>query len=142
MDLTLKREENRADGIFSTCTDTNGNTVAHCLEHAYDDGNGGWMPKLANGTYTCKRSMHQLAGMTSQFETFQVMDVPDFQGNPVTNILFHSGNWQKDSSGCCLVGAGIAQSPQGQMITNSKITWQALMDLQTGLDTFQLTVTD
>lgn len=137
MDLTLKREENRADGIFSTLTDSDGNVVAHCLEHAYDDGNGGWAPKIPNGTYTCKRSMHQLHGMISPFETFQVMDVPNH-----VNILFHWGNWGSDSDGCILVGEGVAQSPKGQMITNSKATWQTLMNLELGLDTFQLTVTD
>jgi hypothetical protein len=142
MDLTLKREENRADGIFSTCTDADGNTVAHCLEHSYDDGNGGWMPKLANGTYTCQRGPHRLHGMTADFITFEITNVPDFQGASVTGILYHWGNYNADSEGCVLVGEGIAQSTKGQMVTASKVAWQALMDLQVGLDTFQVTVTD
>lgn len=135
MDLELTRQQRRADGIFSQLTDESGNIVAQTLEHAFDDGNGGFAPKIPDGTYTCQRSPHRLDGMTSDFITFQVMNVPGH-----SNILFHWGNWNKDSDGCILTGEAIAPSPEGQMVTNSKATWQAFMNLENGLDQFQLVV--
>jgi Family of unknown function (DUF5675) len=135
MNLTLTRQEYREDGIFSILTDENGNVIAHTLEHAYDDGNGGFAPKIPDGTFSCVRGPHRLDGMTADFTTFEITGVAGH-----VNLLFHWGNWTKDSEGCILVGEGIAQSSQGQMITNSKATWQALMDMEAGNDSFTLTV--
>ena len=135
MNLTHTRQENREDGIFSILTDESGNVIAHTLEHPYDDGNGGWAPKIPAGTWTCVRGPHRLHGMTADFITFEITGIAGH-----TDLLFHWGNWAKDSEGCILIGEGIAQSSQGQMITNSKATFQALMDMQNGVDSFTLTV--
>lgn len=135
MNLTLTRQEYREDGIFSILTDENGKVLAHTLEHAYDDGNGGFAPKIPDGTWVCQRGPHRLHGMTADFITFEITGVAGH-----SDLLFHWGNWNKDSEGCILMGEGIAQSAQGQMVTASKVAFQALMDLQNGIDSFTLTV--
>ena len=130
MNFTLTRQEYRDDGIFSILTDDSGSIIAHTLEHSF-----GGQPIVQAGTYICQRGMHQLAGMSKPFSTFQVTGVVGH-----TNILFHMGNWNKDSEGCILLGEGIAQSSQGQIITNSVATFNAFMAFLDGVDSFVLTV--
>lgn len=139
MNLKLDRTASRQDGVFGVLLDEGGHTVAFTLEHAYASGEGSFSAKIAPGEYSCKRSQHQLEGMTMPFTTFQVLDVPNH-----TNILFHWGNYNKDSDGCILLGESIAPiptQPGSDMIINSRKTWQKFMDLQTGIDAFKLTVT-
>lgn len=135
MDLTLTRTINEMDGIFGELRSTK-ELVAYTCEHAYlnEDGNT-YSPKLPNGIYTCKRSMHKLHGMTQDFETFEVENVLGHTG-----ILIHWGNWGSDSDGCILVGSGMAPYKDGHMITNSKVEFGLFMNLQKGIDSFQLTV--
>jgi hypothetical protein len=130
MTLFLKREESREDGIFSVLDDASGKVLFYTLEHSYA-GN----PKLYSGTFKCIRGMHRLEGMTHSFETFEITGVTGH-----SNILFHAGNWNKDSSGCVLLGLGIAQSPQGQMITGSKQAFAEFIELTKSLDTFYLVI--
>lgn len=131
MTLKLVRREYREDGIFSQLEDANGKVLAQTLEHAYD-----LKPKLYNGTFTCVRGIHELHNAVP-FQTFEITGVSGHTG-----ILFHVGNWNKDSDGCCLVGSGIAQSSQGQMITGSMTAFVEFMTLMQGLDTFTLIVQD
>jgi len=135
MNITLTRTEKNSAGIFGHFTDENGHQICVTLEHAYDDGHGGWTAKIPSGTYTCQRGQHQLHSMTSPFETFQVMNVPGHD-----NILIHMGNFDKDSEGCILVGQAIAGSGANEMITSSRVTFAKFMAMQNGLDSFQLTV--
>lgn len=130
MTLKLNRIEFREDGIFSELLDESGKVLAHTLEHSYD-----LKPKLYDGAFTCVRGPHRLNGMTSIFETFEITGV---KGH--SNILFHWGNWNKDSEGCVLLGSGIAQSSQGQMVTNSKVAFQEFMALLSGFNSFSLIV--
>lgn len=132
MDLGLVRTEYRSDGIFSEFRDAAGEQLFVTLERAYPDGLGGWIPKLVNGIYTCERRVSPELG----YELFQIMNVPN-----CTYIEIHIGNSRKDSKGCVLVGMGIAQVSGLQMITQSKIAFGKFMDLQAGLQTFQLLVT-
>lgn len=133
MNLTLNRKAFRDDGIFSELRDTEGNLIAVTLEHSYDK-----EPKLPLGTFTCKRGPHRLHGMTEDFETFEITGV---EGH--TDILFHWGNFQKDSEGCVLLGDQIAKNGADgcQMILHSRATFARFMELQKGVDTFQLVVT-
>lgn len=135
MDIILTRTQNNPEGIFGNFTDENGNEICVTLEHAYDDGNGGWTAKIPDGTYTCKRGQHQLTGMANPFETFEITNVPGH-----SNILIHMGNFDKDSEGCVLVGRAIAGSGSSEMITSSVATFNAFMQLQIGVDSFTLTV--
>lgn len=131
MDLKLKREKHQEDGIFGILVDKRGKVLAYTLEHSYD-----LKPKLPNGTFKCVRGMHCLKG-GKPFETFEITGV---EGH--TGILFHTGNWNKDSSGCVLLGDAIRESRQGEMITNSKVTFADFMDLQKNVNEFTLIVED
>lgn len=147
MNLILQRASKEPDGIFGTLASEDSGFNCVTLEHAYDagSGDGSYTAKLAAGSYTCLRGLHILEGMTKQFETFQVLGVPIFQGKPVTNILLHVGNFQEDSHGCILLGRRIAPRdlPEtGNMITSSKNTFLAFMDLQKDVASFILTVGD
>ncbi len=133
MNLTLTRYECKDIGIFGDLTDETGARVCFTLEHAYDSGlgNGSYAPKVPSGTYTCKRSQHQLAHMDFPFTTFQIMNVPNH-----TNILFHSGNFNADSDGCVLVGTTSYQ----ERLFQSMAAFKKFMEIQNGVDEFTLIV--
>ena len=136
MNLILQRDAYRADGIFSTCSDDQGQPVMATLEHAYDDGSGGWSPKIPPGVYTCNRGDHRLHGMANTFETFEVTGVEGHEG-----ILFHWGNFNRDSEGCILVGQGNATQGDGtEMITGSRLEFEKFMALHADEQEFTLTV--
>lgn len=134
MNLTLTRVRKCEYGIFSLLTDETGKKVASTLEHAYPSelSNEGFVPKLPNGTYTCVRGEHKLDHMIHTFETFEITGVSGHTG-----VLFHVGNYNADSDGCVLLGHQIVNF---KMITDSKNTFDAFMLLQTGLNSFILTV--
>jgi hypothetical protein len=134
MDLTLTRTDFRSDGIFGFLHTDSGFEVARTLEHAYLKG-AEWLPKIPPGRYACVRGPHRLAGMKSDFETFEVKGVTGHWG-----LLFHWGNFAKDSSGCVLLGRAIGRLGSVQMITDSRATFAAFMRLQAGVDEFTLTV--
>lgn len=142
MNLTLKRTDYRDDGIYGFLLDESQNQVSVTLEHAFDSGlgNGSYVPKIAAGTYTCVRHP---ATPHLPYEKFQLLNVPDFQGKAVTEILIHIGNFNSDSDGCILVGRRVAPStktPGENMITSSGNTFGKIMDLQVGLTSFTLTI--
>lgn len=126
----LTRKEFRADGIFSEMADKDGNIVAHTLEHSYNN-----LPKIPNGVWKCIRGPHRLHGMAEDFITFEITGI---EGH--TDLLFHWGNYNKDSEGCILMGEAEIQVNTVDMITNSKVTWQKWMDSLVGINEFELTV--
>lgn len=135
MKLVLVRELYREDGIFSRLQDDKGNVLFQCLERSYDN-----LPKVKKGVYTCKRGPHRLHGMKDSFDTFEIEGVKGHD-----NILFHWGNYNRDSEGCVLVGEKrvlslpkVANSTL--MVTNSKASFAKFMKMLEGLDTFQLEV--
>lgn len=143
MNLILFRDEYREDGVFGRLIDEHNNQVAVTLEHSFDSnlGDGSYIPKVLSGTYTCLRH----APNRLPYETFELQNVPDFQGRPVIGILLHAGNYDRDSDGCILLGRRIAPDPEtpgNQMITSSKNTFNAFMDSQKGLDSFTLVIKD
>ena len=130
MTYTLIRTEFRPDGIFSELYDDNSVLIAHTVEHSYNS-----LPKIPNGTFICVRGTHQLHS-GPPFSTFEITGIPGHTG-----VLFHQGNWgQTDSDGCCLLGEDIAPSDQGQMVTNSKATFQKFIDALDGINEFDLVV--
>jgi len=129
--LVVTRSRITPEGIFGQLKKQDGSFIAYTLEHSFNE-----KPKVALGVYKCVRGQHRLHSMTEDFTTFEVTGVPDFQGKPVSGILFHWGNFDKDSSGCFLLGKG--ETPN--MITNSKVAWQEFMDMLAGVDSFELTV--
>lgn len=136
MDLVLTRLFYREDGIFGELRDLNEFLVAVTLEHAYPlDGVGGFYPKIPVGKYNCVRGIHQLEHMEYPFETFEITNVPNH-----SKILFHYGNFNDDSEGCVLLGARTQASTKGQMVTNSKATFDDFMKLETNQPGFVLQV--
>lgn len=136
MDLILKRVAFRKDGIFSNLLDDQGTILFPTLEHSYLDNSAHYFPKIPDGSFECIRGPHRLEGMTNDFETFEITGVIGH-----TNILFHVGNFNDDSEGCVLVGTSIVKAPYLWTISNSRIAFDKFMDLQNGLDNFQLAVT-
>jgi hypothetical protein len=130
MDLTLTRQSSNSWGIVSLLTDINGTQLAVTLEHAYEN-DGEYYPKIPSGSYSCQRGMHQLAGMAQPFETFEITGVIGH-----TNILFHAGNYNKDSEGCVLLGTTLGID----MILNSREAFQNFMITQENVDEFTLEV--
>lgn len=126
MDLTLKRTDFTLDGIFGVLLDETGQQIAMTLEHSYDG-----QPKIPPGQYLCYRSMHRLEGMDHDFETFEIRGV---EGH--SNLLFHWGNFNKDSSGCILLG----ESRTGEMITHSRDTFQKFMLLENDSVKFKIAI--
>jgi hypothetical protein len=135
MNLTLTNSNFLDTGIFGTLKDENNNFVAVTLQHAYTQGNDVYAPKLYPGVFTCVRGDHQLASMKFPFETFEITGV---KGH--TNILFHVGNYNKDSEGCVLLGSQFDHDSKPTMIIRSEATFKKFMDLQTNVNNFILTV--
>lgn len=135
MNITLIRTEKNEHGIFGRIVAESGKFNCVTLEHAYEDAGSLPFAKIPAGTYVCHRhSPNRLL-----YETFEVMNVRGHSG-----ILIHVGNYNEDSIGCILVGRRIMPRPggQGNMITSSKNTFNAFMDLQKGINNFTLTVKD
>lgn len=136
MDFYLYRYNACEDGIFSELISTNSPDMKpnfYVLEHAYPNDDGGFSPKVPNGTYQCVRGMHRLESMTSDFETFEVMGVTGHTG-----ILFHTGNLNKDSAGCLLVGLRATDTS----VMDSRAAFASFLGLQKDLDIFTLIVDD
>ncbi len=128
MIVSISTNDCKAEGIFGVLMV--GSTEFACLEHAYPQPDGGYKPKLQPGTYVCVRGQHRLD--SGPIETFEITGVPGHSG-----ILFHYGNYNRDSNGCVLVG----KEREGDMITLSRTAFQNFMDLLKGVDSFNLIVT-
>lgn len=128
MKATLKRISGTEYGIFSTLTIA-GKTF-YTLEHAYPKEKS-FSPKIEGlGEYQCKRGPHTLH--SGPIETFEVLGVQGHSG-----ILFHVGNFNKDSEGCILVGL----SKSDKQINESTKAFAEFMELLKGVNEFTLEVT-
>lgn len=142
----------RPDGIFGRYTfDGDSHPMFVTLSHSYRQSDGSYLPIVLagpNGTskiYTAVRGTHALSNGIP-FETFEIVGIAGHTG-----LLFvHPGNFQKDSHGCTLCGEkviqydsdgdGVVTSVDGEMITNSKVTFDRWMDRMGDTKTFQLEV--
>lgn len=131
MTLTLQRTRYLPEGVFGKLMRPDGSIFLHTLEHAYVQGDGGITAKAPLGEYTCVRGPHRLHGMDADFETFEVTGVVGHKG-----ILFHPGNYNRDSEGCILLGKG----ELAEMITDSRSAFNSFMRLMDGTDSFQLVI--
>lgn len=140
MNLVLNRKKFGTDGIFGELYDEKGNFLFYTLEHSY---NG--VAKIAEGTYECSRGEHSLkSDPEKKFWTFEVMDVPPFQGQSVHGVLFHILNFNDESEGCIGLGMSLGFRSNGvdRMLTYSGKAFNAFMKMQDGIDTFYLVVSN
>lgn len=139
MNLILKRDLFRDDGIFGQLLDDRNERICYTLEHAYDakQGNGSYSPKMLPGVYECNRGLHHIGHNLTPITTFEIEEGPEHD-----NILFHYGNYNKDSEGCVLLGEAIIHSGKEMMLTNSKLIFARFMHFQKDVDKFTLVVTN
>lgn len=133
MDLIIKRKDYLEDGIFGAVFDQNGNKLFSTLEHAYLQDDGTYAPKVPDGFYVCIRGFHRLEGMSFDFPTYEITNVVKH-----TEILFHWGNYNKDSAGCVLLGQDIEKNGDAWMITDSRKAFAIFMQMQNNLARFNL----
>ena len=135
---SLTRTGCGADGVFGNFTfDGDSSFFMVTLEHAFQQDDGTYAPIIPNGTYTCVRGTHALSDGVP-FETFEITGVDGHSG-----LLFHAGNFNRDSEGCVLCGdQQIAQPNEQGMITGSRVKFQAFMDRLIGVSSFMLEVSD
>jgi uncharacterized protein DUF5675 len=143
MNLKLVTTKSALYGIEGEYYTEQGQLLCVTLQHAFPDGKGGFVSKILPGrSYICKRGQGPINGLWKLecgmiIDTFQVMDVPAFQGARVTNILAaHPGNYNTDSNGCILVGDSIGVG----CILDSRNAFKKFMDLQAGVNQFILVV--
>ena len=132
----LRRTDKRPDGIFGEFTFDDEGRFCFTLEHAYQQPHGGYEAKVPPGVYKCIRGMHWLHN-GPPFETFEITGVTGHSG-----ILFHAGNFNKDSEGCVLVGKTIAINPANgeEMVTGSRDEFEAFMERLDDVNSFLLEI--
>ena len=131
----LTRQNFREDGIFSKFYfEGDDDPFMVTLEHAYDDGNGGFSPKVKPGSYICRRGHHVLH--CGPIETFEVTGVEGHSGI----LCCHPGNYNKDSDGCMLSGTEIETTSDTWYVTESRVKFEAFMKRLEGVDEFTLVV--
>ncbi len=133
MNLLLKRDTYGFYGVFGKLYDSLGNFLGVTLEHPYpmETCPATWQPKVAPGIYTClKHPPNRLP-----YETWELQNVPEFEGQPVTDILIHKGNYASDSEGCII----LANSLGAGCVLDSKFAFDKFMTLTA--DETSLTIT-
>lgn len=137
MTLKLSRQIKSADGVFSHLLDKSGNLVCFTLEHSYRTAKGDFLPKLPNGTYQCVLGSHELHSSVAPFHTYEIQGVPSHSG-----ILFHTGNKQRDSEGCVLLGTSIIRGGSMRELAGSRLAFDKFLKLCNGASSFTLVVED
>jgi len=120
--LDLVRVAVRPEGAFGVLLD-NGLPFAVTLEWTGPD----LKTKIPDGTFSCVKTTYYGGGYT----TFEVMNVPGH-----SRILFHKGNYEKDTEGCILV----ADAFNGSWISGSRQGFAKLMGRVGDRMTFDLVV--
>ncbi len=132
MDIILRRNYKRKDGIFGTLLGPMDLFLCYTLEHSDEN----CEPIVPRGAFQCVRGIHSLKHSLHPFETFEVKGVPGHSG-----ILFHVGNYNQDTAGCILVGQEILKTGAVWSISHSRLAFeQQLMTIQKALNKFELVV--
>lgn len=87
-------------------------------------------PCIPTGKYTCKRVVSPKFG-----DTFEITNVPGR-----THILIHSGNTEKDTHGCILLGQYFGKLLGNRGVLNSGRTFKNFMRNMFGIDTFDIEI--
>ncbi|WP_285906785.1 DUF5675 family protein [Pseudodesulfovibrio pelocollis] len=93
-------------------------------------GNARNVSSIPAGEYLCRRVVSPTYG-----ETFEVTGVAGR-----THILFHWGNWVRNTQGCVLLG--LARDTTVPAVWNSRTAHKHFMAALVGVDEFMLVVTD
>ena len=81
---------------------------------------------IPEGIYPLQLRESPIVRRTSRGEFFEGWEVANVPGR--TFIMFHVGNWVKDTEGCILVGERFAWEPaNGPMVANSAIAFRRFM---------------
>ena len=124
MNLLLTREP--ADQfIYGVLEDENNGFHLQTLENPWLN-NEPYISCIPSAIYECQRINSPRFG-----NTFEVIDVPER-----THILFHWGNYEKDTLGCILLG--LSRAPG--MITSSRKAFGEFMKYTSHVDEFILEV--
>jgi len=105
--------------------------VAVTLENPWIDN----LPRVSCipcGLYLCKRIDSPKFG-----DTFEICDVPER-----THILFHSGNFERDTLGCILVASKFGVLSNTPAVLDSKIAFRNFLDGLEDIDEFELAIVD
>lgn len=108
--------------------------ICGTLERVYLEEDS-YVPKIHDGLWHCHRDFYHKGG----YETFEIF-IPGH-----TRILFHKGNWPKDSEGCVLLGESYhdfnpAAGIQDPGLGNSGAAFGEFMTLTKGIEDFFLEV--
>lgn len=125
MKLTLKRVSVTPEGAFGVLLDERGLPFAVTLEQT----DALFDVKIPVGTYRCVPTQFYRGG----YPTFEITGVPGH-----TRLLFHMGNYEKDTEGCVLVGSEF----RGTWIAGSRLAFNTLMEKTAGQTAFNLEVID
>lgn len=107
--------------------------IALTLWRTYSNAeNPGEPVKILPGTYICKRSVYHKPKVP--YETFEII-VPGH-----SRILFHIGNVETDSEGCCLVGEEFGTMNGKPAILRSGAGFGEFMTKMSGVNEFPLVV--
>lgn len=128
--MILLRDTFVKEGIFGTLRTKDDAIICKTLEHAYPNFGGKFKAKIPPGEYMCVRGIHRLSG-GNPFETFEVTGVDGHFG-----LVFHPGNFNKDSAGCILVGEAI----KDHALLRSRVTFLDLLLRLNGVQSFHLEV--
>lgn len=91
---------------------------------------------IPNGRYHCTRINNRVTNGGTKLETtFEVNDVKGRSG-----ILFHVGNFAKDTQGCILLGLGFDEMPGYPMITRSTDAFERFLKATAKTDGFALLI--
>jgi len=82
------------------------------------------------GQYLCRRHDSPKFG-----ETFKILNVPNR-----THVLFHRGNFIKDTAGCVILGITWGNLSGNRAVLNSGKSFESFMDALKGYDEFILTI--
>lgn len=93
------------------------------------------------GLYKLKKRVSPIVDKTSGGEFKEGWEVTDVQGR--TFIMFHVGNYVRNSDGCVLIGTKIAvHDTEGFMVTSSKAAFKEFMNIieKLNVDNLYLTI--
>jgi hypothetical protein len=131
----MQRDSCDQNGCFGRLLTPEGVQVAATAEHSYPNPDGSWYAKVPVGKYVCQYGVHELS-VGPPFPTYQVMSVPGHTG-----ILIHKGNLpEEDSEGCILLGQQLGLLGGAEAVLQSALAFQSFMNLQDGVQEFNLTV--